>query len=81
MFHLNKPSSLLLLTKCVKKHLWKSEILSKDAGEWPASMLAMILTKDAGIWRAFLLKMLLYQRYFIAHFASENQITIWILYA
>ena len=31
IFHLNKPDSLLSLTKSVKKHLWKSDILSKDA--------------------------------------------------
>ena len=80
MFHLNKPGSLFLV-KFVKKHLWKSDILSKDAGQWPASLVKMILTKDAGIWHASLLKMPLYQRYFLAHFASENQLTIWILYA
>ena len=80
MFHLNKPGSLFLV-KFVKKHVWKSDILSKDAGQWPASLVKMILTKDAGIWHASLLKMPLYQRYFLAHFASENQLTIWILYA
>ena len=32
MFHLNKPGSLFLV-KFVKKHLWKSDILSKDADQ------------------------------------------------
>ena len=29
MFHLSKPVSWLLLGKCLKKHLWKSDILVK----------------------------------------------------
>ena len=49
MFHLSKPGSLFLPAKCVKKHLWKSDILTKDAGHWPASSVKMILTKDASI--------------------------------
>ena len=65
----------------MKKHLWQSDTLSKDVGQWPASLVKMILTKDAGIWHASLLKMPLYQRYFLAHFASENQLTVWILHA
>ena len=52
MFHLNKPGSLFLPAKCVKKHLWKIDIFSKDAGQWPASLVKMILTRDAGIWHA-----------------------------
>ena len=80
MFHLNKPGSLFLV-KCVKKHLWKSDISSKDAGQWPVYLVKMILTKDTGIWHASLLKMPLYYRYFVAHFVCENQLTIWILYA
>ena len=44
-------------------------------------LVKMILTKDAGLWYASLLKMPLYQRYFLPQFASENQQTIWILYA
>ena len=71
MFHLNKPGSLFLV-KFVKKHMWKSDILSKDAGRWPASLVKMILTKDADTWHASLPKMPLCQRYFLAHFASEN---------
>ena len=31
IFYLNKPGSWFLLAKCVKKHLWKSGILIKDA--------------------------------------------------
>ena len=73
MFHLNKPGSLFLV-KFVKKHLWKSDILSKDTGHWPASLVKMILTKDADTWHASLLKMSLYQSYFLAYFASENQL-------
>ena len=59
MFHLNKLGSLFLV-KFGKKHLWKSDIL----------------IKDAGISHASLLKMPFYQKYFLAHFASENQLTI-----
>ena len=29
---MEKPSSWSFLAKCVQKHLWKSDILSKDAG-------------------------------------------------
>ena len=32
MLHLNKPGSWFLLAKCLKKHLWMSNILSKDTG-------------------------------------------------
>ena len=63
MFHLNKPGSLFLV-KFVKKHVWRSDILSKDAVQWLASLVKMILTTDAGIWHASLLKMPLCQRYF-----------------
>ena len=31
MFHLSKPVSWFLLGKCLKKRLWKSDILSKDS--------------------------------------------------
>ena len=48
MFHLNKSGCWFLLAKCLKKHLWQSYILSKDAGHWPV----------------FLLKRSLYHRYF-----------------
>ena len=34
IFHLNKPGCWFLLGKCFKKHLWKSDILSKDAGHF-----------------------------------------------
>ena len=43
MFHLCKPGRWFLLAKCLKKHLWKSDNLSKDAGHWPASLLKMSL--------------------------------------
>ena len=56
MFHLNKPGRWFLLVKCLKKHLWKSYISSKDAGHGPVS----------------LLKMSLYRRLFLACFASKN---------
>ena len=29
---MDKPGSRFLLAKCLEKHLWKSDILSKDAG-------------------------------------------------
>ena len=32
IFHLNKPGRWFLLAKCLKKHLWKGDILSKDVG-------------------------------------------------
>ena len=69
MSHLNKPGSLFLV-KLMKKYLWKSNILSKDAGHWPLPLVKMILTKDAGIWHAYLLKMPLYQRYFFSTFCK-----------
>ena len=28
MFHLNKPGCCFLLAKCLKKHLWKSDVFS-----------------------------------------------------
>ena len=59
VFHLNKPGCWFLLAKCLKKHLWKSDILSKGAGYWPIS----------------LLKMSLYHRYFLAYFTSKNQLS------
>ena len=31
VFHLDKPGCWFLLAKCLKKHLWKSDILSKGA--------------------------------------------------
>ena len=34
IFYLNKPGCWFLLGKCFKKHLWKSDILSKDAGHF-----------------------------------------------
>ena len=40
-----------------KKHLWKSDILSKDSAQWLPSLVKIILTKDAGHWLASLLKM------------------------
>ena len=40
---MDKPASWFLLGKCLKKHLWKSHILSKDAGHRPASLLKMTL--------------------------------------
>ena len=43
IFHLNKPGCWFLLAKCLKKHLWKSDILIKDAGHWPVSLLKMSL--------------------------------------
>ena len=42
-----------------EKHLWKSDILSKDAGQRPA----------------FLLKMSTLQRVSFKHFASKNQLS------
>ena len=50
--------SLVFTRKMFEKHLWKSSILSKDAGHWPVS----------------LFKMSLYHRYFLAYFASKNQL-------
>ena len=34
---------LVFTSKMFGKHLWKSGILSKDAGQWPASLLKMSL--------------------------------------
>ena len=31
---MEKPGGWFLLANCVKKRLWKSDILSKDAGQW-----------------------------------------------
>ena len=36
---MDKPGSWFVLAKCVKKHLWKSYILTKDASDWPTSLL------------------------------------------
>ena len=33
---MDKPDNWLLLAKCLKNHLWKSDILSKYAGHRPA---------------------------------------------
>ena len=41
-----------------EKHLWKSDILNKDAGHRPIT----------------LLKMLLFSQVFFKHFASKNQL-------
>ena len=30
VFHLNKPGHWFLLAKCLKKHMWKGHILSKE---------------------------------------------------
>ena len=43
IFHLNKPGCWFLSAKCLKKHMWKSDILSKDAAHWPVSLLKMSL--------------------------------------
>ena len=32
---MKKPDSWFLIAKYLKKHLWKSDILSKDASHWP----------------------------------------------
>ena len=68
---MDRPSSWFLLAKCVKKHLWKSDILRKDAGQEPASLVKMILTKDAGYWPVSLIKMSLYHRCF-SHILLEK---------
>ena len=60
IFHLNKPGSWFLLAKCLKNHLWKSDIIIKDTSHWPVS----------------LLKMSLYHNYFLANFASKIQLYI-----
>ena len=57
MFHLSKSGSWFLLAKCLK-HLSKSDILNKDAGHWPVS----------------LLKMSVYHIYILAYFANKNQL-------
>ena len=43
IFHLNKPGCWFLSAKCLKKYMWKSDILSKDAAHWPVSLLKMSL--------------------------------------
>ena len=50
-FKQTRYSIWFLLAKYLKKHLWKSDILSKDPGHWPVS----------------LYKMSLYHRYFLAY--------------
>ena len=47
-----------ILARCVKKHLWNSDILSKDAYQWPAPLVNIVLTKDVGHWPASLFKCL-----------------------
>ena len=39
--YMKKPDSWFLLARCLKIHLWKSDILSKDARQWPASLVKM----------------------------------------
>ena len=39
----DKPGSWFLLDRMFEKHLWKSDILSKDAGHRPAALLKMSL--------------------------------------
>ena len=56
---LGKPGSWFLLAKVVKKHQLKSDILSEDAVQWPASLLRMSLL----------------HRCFFTHFASTNQLS------
>ena len=57
--------SWFLQAKCLKNHLWKSNIIIKDAGRWSVS----------------LLKMSLYHNYFLANFASKIQLYIWLLHS
>ena len=40
---MDKPGSWFFTTKMFEKHLWKSDILSKDSGHRPASLLKMPL--------------------------------------
>ena len=56
---MGKPRSWFLLAKCVKKHLWKSDILSKDTDQQSAS----------------LLRISLFHRCFLTHFGSTNQLS------
>ena len=55
---MEKADSWFVLAKCVKKHLCKSDILSKDAGHCPGSSL----------------KMSLFNWCFFTTFASKNQL-------
>ena len=41
MFHLSRNQVVGFIIKMFEKHLWKSDILSKDVGGWPASLLKM----------------------------------------
>ena len=34
----------VIASKMFEKHLWKSDVLSKDAGRWPASLLTGALS-------------------------------------
>ena len=43
MFHLRTNHVVGFTTKMFEQHLWKSDILSKDAGHWQASLLKMSL--------------------------------------
>ena len=45
MFHLWINQVVGFTSKMFEKHLWKSDILSKDAGRWPASLLKKLLVK------------------------------------
>ena len=55
-----------------EKHLWQSNILSKDAGQWPASLLKMSLFHR----KSLPLKMSLFHLkcHSSKHFASKNQL-------
>ena len=39
MFHLSRNQVVGFIIKVFEKHLWKSDILSKYVGGWPASLL------------------------------------------
>ena len=41
MFHLWINQVVFFISKMFEKHLWKSDIVSKDADHWPASLLKM----------------------------------------
>ena len=43
MFHLRTNQVVGFTSKMFEKHLWKSDILSKDAGHRPASLFKMSL--------------------------------------
>ena len=71
LFALNQPifdkcstyvetRELVFISKMFQKHMWNSNILSKDAGQWPSD----ILKKDVSRWPASLLKISLFHRYF-----------------